>query len=254
MPLSLPPSRVFAELVCPPGGENEPSGVAGGSSSCLAPPGREVHVSGSAELSARPDRAKVTVHLRSRKGDACAARSSVTRRLDYIAQVARQQGAVSEGNVTVTKHFSRIDNAYNMEAEVSITFSDFGKMQDVCNLLVEKLDSSVIISAPDFYHTSEAIDVLRRQVCLAAVASARQKAQEVCGLFGQSLGKPLLIREEEVKEWNGHLENPTTNSCESQSLQQRLQSATIFVSSRIFAVFEIKGGKKRKQAALMNVK
>lgn len=26
-----------------------------------------------------------------------------------------------EGNVTVTKHFSRIDNVYNMEAEVSIS-------------------------------------------------------------------------------------------------------------------------------------
>lgn len=54
-------------------------------------------MSGSAELSARPDRAKVTVHLRSRKGDAGAARSSVTRRLDYVAQVARQHGDVSVG-------------------------------------------------------------------------------------------------------------------------------------------------------------
>lgn len=45
--------------------------------------------------------------------------------------------------------------------QVCITFSDFGKMQDVCNFLVEKLDSSVIISPPDFYHTSEAIDILR---------------------------------------------------------------------------------------------
>ncbi|XP_066468558.1 interleukin-1 receptor-associated kinase 1-binding protein 1 [Tiliqua scincoides] len=251
MPLPLPPARVFAELAGPPGRESEPPGVAGVGGGCA--PGREVHVSGSAELSARPDRAKVSVHFRSRKGEAGAARSSVARRLDYVAQAARQRGAVSEDNVTVTKHFSRIDNAYNMEAEVCITFSDFGKMQDVCNFLVEKLDSSVIINPPHFYHTMETIDVLRRQVCLAAVASAQQKAQEVCGLFGQSLGKPLLIREEDVKEWDGHLENPSASSSESQSLQQRLQSATIFVSSRIFAVFEIKGGKKRKHPSLLNV-
>ncbi|XP_053143521.1 interleukin-1 receptor-associated kinase 1-binding protein 1 [Hemicordylus capensis] len=257
-PLSLPPARVFAELVSPPfgtrGRENEPPGVAAGGipGSLLSPPGRELHVSGSAELSASPDRAKVTVRLGSRKGEAGAARSSVARRLDYVAQTARQLGAVSEDNVIVTRNFSRIDNAYKMEAEVCITFSDFGKMQDVCNFLVEKLDSSVIISLPHFYHTVETVDALRRRVCLAAVGSAQQKAQEVCRLFGQSLGKPLLIKEEEVKEWEGHLENQTASSSDSQSLQQRLQSATLYASSRIFAVFEIKGEKKRKRAALMN--
>ncbi|XP_062981866.1 interleukin-1 receptor-associated kinase 1-binding protein 1 [Elgaria multicarinata webbii] len=262
MPLvPLSPARVFADLVPPPVGadsrENEPPRAAGeggsGIPGSLLPPGREVHVSGSAELSASPDRAKVTVHLGSRKGEAGAARSSVSRRLDYIAQTARQRGGILESNVTVTKNFSRLDNAFKMEAEVCITFSDFGKMQDVCNFLVEKLDSSVIISPPHFYHTMETVDALRRQVCLAAVGSARQKAQEVCQLFGQSLGKPLLIREEEVKEWEGHLENHITNCPDSLSLQQRLQNATIYVSSRIFAVFEIKGERKRKKAALLNV-
>nr|XP_028578660.1 interleukin-1 receptor-associated kinase 1-binding protein 1 isoform X2 [Podarcis muralis] len=227
MPLPpLSPARVFAELVPPPaGGDNSRE------NEVPRPPGREVHVSGTSELSARPDRAKVTVYLKSKKGEAGAARSSVTRRLDYVAQSARQRGGIS----------------------VCITFSDFGKMQDVCNFLVEKLGSSVIISPPHFYHTVEAVDALRRQVCLAAVGSARQKAQEVCQLLGQPLGKPLLIREEEVKEWEGHLENHLADAPDSLGLQQRLQSATIYVSSRVYAVFEIKGERKRKQAAHINV-
>ncbi|XP_054839874.1 interleukin-1 receptor-associated kinase 1-binding protein 1 [Eublepharis macularius] len=256
MPLSLPPARVFAELVPPPvgtpGSENDSPGIKKGFPGFLQQPGREIHVSGAAELSAGPDRAKVTVHLKSKKAEACAARTSVSRRLDYITQTARQRGGISEENVTVTKNFSRIDNAYKMEAEICITFSDFGKMQDVCNFLVEKLDSSVIISPPHFYHTVETIDTLRRQVCLAAVGSAQQKAQEVCQLFGQSLGKPLLIREEEMKEWEGSLENHIISPSDSVSLQQRLQNATVYVSSKMFAVFEIKGEKKRKQAALKN--
>ncbi|XP_042302667.1 interleukin-1 receptor-associated kinase 1-binding protein 1 [Sceloporus undulatus] len=250
-----PPARVFAELLPPPA---PPAAAAAGESEAPrgpgAPPGwREVRVSGSAELSAAPDRATVTMRLSSRKGEAGAARSSVARRLDYVAQAARQRGGVPENNVTVTKNFSRIDKAYKMEAEVCITFSDFGKMQDVCNLLVEKLDSSVIISPPHFYHTLETVDALRRQVCLAAVGSAQQKAQEVCQLFGQSLGKPLLIREEEVKEWEGHPESHMASFSDSPSLQQRLQSATIYASSRVFAVFEIKGDRKRKRAALLNL-
>ncbi|XP_048351516.1 interleukin-1 receptor-associated kinase 1-binding protein 1 [Sphaerodactylus townsendi] len=254
MPVSL--ARVFAELVPPTvetkGAENYSPGAANETPGFLQSPGREVHVSGTAELSAGPDRAKVTVHLGSKKAEAPAARTSVARRLDYIVQTARQRGGMSEENVTVTKNFNRIDNAYKMEAEICITFSDFGKMQDVCNFLVEKLDSSVIISPPHFYHTVETIDKLRREVCLAAVGSAQQKAQQVCRLFGQSLGKPLLIREEEMKEWEGHLEKHVTDLSDSMSLQQRLQSATIYVSSKMFAVFEIKGEKKRKQAALLN--
>ncbi|XP_058020123.1 interleukin-1 receptor-associated kinase 1-binding protein 1 [Ahaetulla prasina] len=249
-PPPLSPARVFAELVSPPFGSgtanDEPARAAEG-----GPFGREVHVSGSAELSAGPDRAKVTVYLRSRKGEAGAARGSITRRLDYVAQTVRQRGGISENDVTVTKNFSRTDNAYKMEAEVCIIFTDFGKMQDTCNHLVEKLDKSVIISSPHFFHTMEAVDALRRQVCVSAVRSAQQKAQEVCQLFGHSLGKPLLIKEEEVKESEGHLEDHTDNSSDLFSFQQKLQSATIHISSRVFAIFEIKGEKKRKKAALI---
>lgn len=59
--------------------------------------GRELHVSGSAELSAGPDRARVSVRLGSRKGAAGAARSSVSRRLEYIAHSARHRGVPVRG-------------------------------------------------------------------------------------------------------------------------------------------------------------
>ncbi|XP_037248934.1 interleukin-1 receptor-associated kinase 1-binding protein 1 isoform X1 [Falco biarmicus] len=240
-----PPARVFAELVPAPAEAPAPAGRSG-------PPalsGREVHVSGSAELSAGPDRARVSLRLGSRKGAAGAARSSVARRLEYIAQSARQRG-VPEENMTVTEDFSRVENTYQMEAEVCIVFSDFGKMQNVCNLLIEKLGTSVTISPPHFYHTPEAIDTLRRRVCVAAVGNTRQKAQEVCRLFGQSLGKPLLIREEETKEWGGHIDSHLVSSPDSMTLQERIQNATAYASCKVFAVFEIKGKENRRNKFL----
>ncbi|XP_040455338.1 interleukin-1 receptor-associated kinase 1-binding protein 1 isoform X2 [Falco naumanni] len=218
-----PPARVFAELVPAPAEAPAPAGRSG-------PPalsGREVHVSGSAELSAGPDRARVSLRLGSRKGAAGAARSSVARRLEYIAQSARQRGV-----------------------PVCIVFSDFGKMQNVCNLLIEKLGTSVTISPPHFYHTPEAIDTLRRRVCVAAVGNTRQKAQEVCRLFGQSLGKPLLIREEETKEWGGHIDSHLLSSPDSMTLQERIQNATAYASCKVFAVFEIKGKENRRNKFL----
>ncbi|XP_058657496.1 interleukin-1 receptor-associated kinase 1-binding protein 1 [Ammospiza nelsoni] len=247
-PPAPPPSRVFAELDLAP----SPEGRVGPA----ALPGREVHVSGSAELSARPDRARVSLRLGSRKEAAVAARSSVSRRLQYIAHTARLHG-IPEENMTVTEDFSRVENTYQMEAEpflpsasckelVCIIFSDFGKMQNVCNLLIEKLGTSVTINPPHFYHTPEAIDSLRRQVCVTAVGNTRRKAQEVCQLFGQALGKPLLIKEEETKEWGGHIDSHLSLSADSQTLQEKIQNATAYASCRVFAVFEIKGKENRR--------
>ncbi|NWW25551.1 IKBP1 protein, partial [Falcunculus frontatus] len=240
-PPASPPSRVFAELDLAPA----PEGRVGPA----ALPGREVHVSGSAELSARPDRARVSLRLGSRKEAAVAARSSVSRRLEYIAHSARLRG-IPEENMTVTEDFSRVENTYQMEAEVCIIFSDFGKMQNVCNLLTEKLGTSVTINPPHFYHTPEAIDTLRRQVCVTAVGNTHRKAQEVCRLFGQALGKPLLIKEEETKEWGGHIDSHLSHSADSQTLQERIQNATAYASCRVFAVFEIKGKENRRKKLL----
>lgn len=85
-PPAPPLSRIFAEL------DPAPSPVPEGRLGLPALPEREVHVSGSAELSARPDRARVSLRLGSRKEAAAEARSSVSRRLQYIAQTARLRG------------------------------------------------------------------------------------------------------------------------------------------------------------------
>lgn len=91
---------------------------------------------------------------------------------------------------------------------------------------------------------------LSRQVCVAAVGNTRQKAQEVCRLLGQSLGKPLLIREEETKEWGGHTDSQQPNAPDSQTLQERILNATAYASCRVFAVFEIKGKENRRKKLL----
>ncbi|XP_055965894.1 interleukin-1 receptor-associated kinase 1-binding protein 1 [Sorex fumeus] len=254
-----PPSRLLVELVPWAGRARElgpgPAGESPPGARLLAPPPaaaqpltREVHVGGSAEVSATPDRAQVAVRVASTKEAAAEARRSVGRRLDYIAQSLRQRGLPAE-NVTVTKDFRRVENAYHMEAEVCIVFTEFGKMQNICNFLVEKLDSSVIISEPQFYHTPDSVENLRRRACLVAVENARRKAQEVCTLVGQTLGKPLLIKEEEVKEWEGQIDDhPSSRPSSSLTLQQKIKSATIHAASKVFITFEVKGKeKKRKQ-------
>ncbi|NWQ73126.1 IKBP1 protein, partial [Columbina picui] len=241
-----PPARVFAELVparvLTPTPTLTPAPAPTGRGGPPGPPRREVHVSGSAELSASPDRARPRGPTGTSRGLPDPTRQP--------AQQSALQPAAGEENMTVTEDFSRVENTYQMEAEVCIIFSDFGKMQNVCNLLIEKLGTSVTISPPHFYHTPEAVDTLRRQVCVAAVGNTRRKAQEVCRLFGQSLGKPLLIREEETKEWGGHVDSHLSNFPDSLTLQERIQNATAYASCRVFAVFEIKGKENRRNKLL----
>lgn len=97
-----PQSRVFVELVpwADRGRENHPVSAAETLPGLRCPPSsaaaptapREVHVTGSAEVSAGPDRARVAVRLSSTKAAAAEARRSVGRRLDYVTQSLRRQG------------------------------------------------------------------------------------------------------------------------------------------------------------------
>ncbi|XP_066109093.1 interleukin-1 receptor-associated kinase 1-binding protein 1 [Saccopteryx bilineata] len=250
-------SRVFVELVPWADRCRENSQVSGGDtllglrrplcSAQAQSSTREVHVSGTAEVSASPDRAQVTVRVSSTKEAAVEAKKSVCRRLDYITQSLQQQGLQAE-NVTVTKDFRRVENAYHMEAEVCITFTEFGKMQNICNFLVEKLDSYVVISQPQYYHTPGSVENLRRRACLVAVENAWRKAQEVCNLVGQTLGKPLLIKEEETKEWEGQRDDHQSSRLSSSlTVQQKIKSATIHAASKVFITFEVKGKEKRNK-------
>ncbi|XP_016280988.2 interleukin-1 receptor-associated kinase 1-binding protein 1-like [Monodelphis domestica] len=110
-------------------------------------------------MSCVPNWALVTVKVSSTKNSASEAKNRVSRCLDYITQNLQKPDVQAE-NITVTKDISRIGNAYHMEAEVSIIFSEFEKMQDICNLFVEKLDSSVIINPPHFNIHQELLRIL----------------------------------------------------------------------------------------------
>ncbi|XP_040839596.1 interleukin-1 receptor-associated kinase 1-binding protein 1 isoform X1 [Ochotona curzoniae] len=254
--LQAPQSRVFVELV-PWSDRGRENVVSGGdtlpgirrplSSAETHTATREVHVSGTAEVTASPDRAQVAIRVSSTKEAAAEAKRSVCRRLDYITQSLQQRG-LQTANVTVTKDFRRVENAYHMEAEVCITFTEFEKMQNICNFLVEKLDSSVVISPPQFYHTPDSVENLRRQACLVAVENARRKAQQVCDLVGQTLGKPLLIKEEETKEWEGQPDDhQAARLSSSLTTQQRIKNTTIHAASKVFVTFEVKGKEKKRK-------
>ncbi|XP_028809181.1 interleukin-1 receptor-associated kinase 1-binding protein 1 homolog [Denticeps clupeoides] len=233
--MAASPSRVFATLLPLAADENAPS--PGGGAGRPAARAREVQVAGSAQVTASADRGVVAVRVGSSKEAASDARCSVGRRLDYILQTLRQRG-VKDEDTSVTRHIQRHEQLYSVEAEVRVVFSDFEKMEQVCFVLMEKLDRSVHIGTPQFTHSAESLSILRRRACVAAVENARLKANEVCCILGQALGRPLLVREEESREWGcGPSEEPASQPV---TLQERVDHTAVTAYSRVFVTFDLK--------------
>lgn len=81
--------------------------------------------------------------------------------MDYIIQTLRNNG-LKNNDFEVHKLVMLMDDGqYNMKAEVSATFSDVVTYENTVNFLVEKLESSIRVSEPTFYVSSEKICELR---------------------------------------------------------------------------------------------
>ena len=81
----------------------------------------------------------------------------------------------------------------------------------------------------------------RRQACVSAVQNAKKKSMEMVQMFNQSLGPPLLIKEEHYEEYVGtNLELLQNAKTEQLSFQQMVAMATVTVSVKIFVIFEIR--------------
>lgn len=81
---------------------------------------------------------------------------------------------------------------------------------------------------------------------MSAVENAQQKACEVSQLLGQSLGHPLLVREEETKEWRNEDEEYGSRGLGPTSLSQLPHMPTITVSSRVSVSFSLRDKSRKK--------
>ncbi|XP_072307351.1 interleukin-1 receptor-associated kinase 1-binding protein 1 homolog [Eucyclogobius newberryi] len=198
----------------------------------LAPRSRELQVTGSAELCVPADRASVRVRVSSSKETVNEASDSVSRRLDYILQCFRQHGVKDEDTV-MCKFLRREENLYHVDLEATATFSDFSKMERVCGALLEKLDKSVTVGLSYYHHSPECLERLRRLVCTSAVDNAKKKAGDIGQLLGQTLGSPLLVVEEELRE----VRSDFYNGSEPRSLTSLLSIPSITAFSRVSVTF-----------------
>ncbi|KAK3580271.1 hypothetical protein CHS0354_023509 [Potamilus streckersoni] len=243
------PSRVFASIPIPFKENSRPVQMDENLDMFLPGRGstnRQITVTAVGEVSLPPDRCRVTVKVSSQKDNVSDLKNSIQRRLEYILQTMHNQG-IKDTDMKVHKQMRRIDSFYEMTAEVVVVFLDFHKCQTACNLLVEKLDETVIVCPPEFYHASSTLENLRQQASLLAIHNAKQKAQEMARFVNLAVGRPVSIQEEESKEWEGPSDS-TADVDANPSIQQRISQNTVTVACRVSASFELKPKVKTKLA------
>eukprot|EP00112_Aurelia_sp_Birch-Aquarium-sp1_P016243 Seg3667.3 transcript_id=Seg3667.3/GoldUCD/mRNA.D3Y31 product="Interleukin-1 receptor-associated kinase 1-binding protein 1" protein_id=Seg3667.3/GoldUCD/D3Y31 len=190
----------------------------------------------------QPDVAKVSILYKSTKETVEAVKHSVQRRIDYILQSLRNNG-VKETHYTIHKTLERIEDNFQMTVEICVEFRDFKVCENVCNFLVEKLDGNVNVSRPIFSHSPGKLDALRRQACVNAVKNARSKAEAIAQFVNQKIAATVEVKEEEISEVTGAMS--ADHTLES-GIKGRIEAATITVTVKISATFEIEPKTKKK--------
>ncbi|XP_064629122.1 interleukin-1 receptor-associated kinase 1-binding protein 1 homolog [Lineus longissimus] len=209
----------------------------------------EIQVTASGDLCLRPDRCRVNIAISSSKENVQDVKNSVLRRLDYVVQTLHNQ-QVKDADITISKVLRKEDRYCYMDSVVTVVFVDVNKCQTVTNFLAEKLDETVKISFPEFFHSGPKLETLRKQACLKAVTNAKQKAQDIAKLLGHSLGRAIMVREEAVEEWDGAPDGTSPDSDGPMTIPQKMDQATVNVCAKVFACFEMKLKEKSKQAAV----
>ena len=120
---------------------------------------RSITIQDVGEITKYPDVIKFTVSVSSTKESIESVKTSVKRRTDYIFQTLRSHG-IGEKWLTVSTDINRGDG-YEMRSDVVVQHSDAQQCQNARNFLVEKLDSSVVISPISCCCSSTVKDELR---------------------------------------------------------------------------------------------
>jgi hypothetical protein len=68
---------------------------------------------------------------------------------------------IKENDISISKMYNRNDKLYEVVYEISAIFDDFRKLENLNNLLVEKLDNTVILLEPKFSHSQIRIENIK---------------------------------------------------------------------------------------------
>ncbi|XP_066990995.1 interleukin-1 receptor-associated kinase 1-binding protein 1 isoform X2 [Anabrus simplex] len=208
--------------------------------------GCNVHITkveGYGEVILEPDVIEFVFKVESTKEKAEDAKSSVSKRIDYLVQTIKNFKIRGERPISVHHSLSRVDGQFRMVGEVLVKCDSVHKYEDIVNIIVEKLEGSVLISEPHYSHSPKCTQEGRQRALRMAMINARTKAADMASSSYQRAGRALLIEEKESRI--SKLQTLPSSFSDAISLQGRLQA--LVAHSRVGVVYElVSGGKPTK--------
>ena len=120
---------------------------------------RHIAVHATGEVNCPPDQMQFIISVSSCKGTVEGAQSSVRRRTEYITQVLRNNG-IQEKCIKSSSEIKR-EESVSVQTDILVQSDSLLKCETVRNLLIEKLDPSVLFSTITYHHTTENKDAKR---------------------------------------------------------------------------------------------
>ncbi|XP_062511132.1 interleukin-1 receptor-associated kinase 1-binding protein 1 homolog [Corticium candelabrum] len=228
--LPIRPAEVFASLANRSAKRDEKTSIATES--------RSIMVSGVAAVEVAPDQILLSVSVVSSKNSVEEAKSSVKRRCDYIKQVLRNH-SLKENEYETSTAVWKDQNAWNVRSDFSVPFVDASVCEKVENVLVEKLQTGVLVSRPVFSHTQQCIEAGRQRACLQAVQNARNKAVLIARSLKEEVGRVFSVCEESMEEIFSE-SNGTNVEEDVMTTRNQMKSCKRIFQATVTIVFELK--------------
>lgn len=217
-------------------------------------PGREVMVSGSAEVRAMPDRARLQMTVDTVDADIETAQRKVNdivrRYLQTIGEAGMPEGAVSTSGLRVSPEY-RWDNearrneliGYRVQREIMINVTDLGRLGDY---LLGATHAGINEISPPELMSSRAVELEREALALAA-ADARERAQILARAVGATVGNPLRL---DAQQHVGLPPMPMMRAAagvaaDSGNVEIGLVTGEIVFRAQVQASFELELGRRR---------
>jgi hypothetical protein len=162
-----------------------------------------LQLSGSAELSIEPDRARISMSVSETGTTLAAAKETVDERAMRIQKALVELGVgredinasqlmvhpVREREMPGREDTKPPEERYRVSRQITVDFAEIGKLDEV-------LDRAITLGANRVWNVSlytSKEDSLKLEAMKLASVDARKEAETLASVFGRSLGKPVLV-------------------------------------------------------------
>jgi uncharacterized protein YggE len=202
-----------------------------------------IEVYGTANIKVEPDIINWTVSINVSDDDLTTAKNEHDKSLSNVLELLKEKGLIQAdiktGGIRMTRNTQQYtkEKKYTVSNEVWFTVDDITKYDILTSELFQI--ENVYISGT-YLEYSGAIET-RIKAREDAINAAKKKAEEMAGVLGASIGKPILIQEE--ASHSGYYPNPFNVSTEadygSTYSGQLFSKGTINVEAKVKVVFEL---------------